>query len=459
VLRYKIDTDSLDVDTVQDLISYHGGNLFPRYQSLQKYYEAKHDILNKTVSDESKPNNKLVNDYPGYIVDLATGYFLGKPVSYSSKSSNDAYLQAIQDIFDYNDEADENAELGKTCSIKGEAFELVYLDEEGSPRFTQIENEQTMLIYGTDVSNEPILGIRYYQLPTVGSSGTIETTVEAYTKNMVYKFSSLNGKLTPKEQKEHYFGGVPIIHFQNNKELMSDFERVMTLINAYDNTQSDTANDLDYFTEAYLKISGATLGEGEEATKTVQAMKLNRVIELEDGDASFLTKDINDAAVENYKKRLNLDIHKFAKMPDLSDIQFGGNVTGIAIKFKFSPLEQLTSTKERKFKRAIQRRIELITNILNKKGGSYNYTDIETTFTRNLPANITEITDMISKLHGIPSDETLLSQLPFITDVQVEMNKKKQEQKDALSDNYSNLNNDTATNINSDMMVGGNNAK
>jgi SPP1 family phage portal protein len=77
--------------------------LLPRYKHLQAYYEGRHDILNKTVSDESKPNNKLVNDYPGYIVDLITGYFMGKPVAYSSKSGNDAYLQALQDIFDYND--------------------------------------------------------------------------------------------------------------------------------------------------------------------------------------------------------------------------------------------------------------------------------------------------------------------------------------------------------------------
>jgi hypothetical protein len=47
VLRYQIDTDNLDTVTIENLISYHEGNLLPRYQELQNYYEAKHAILSK----------------------------------------------------------------------------------------------------------------------------------------------------------------------------------------------------------------------------------------------------------------------------------------------------------------------------------------------------------------------------------------------------------------------------
>ena len=72
-----------------------------------------HDILRHRKKDSTAPNNRLVNNMAKYIADTATGYFIGKPVVYSSQ--NDAYLEALQDIFDYNDEQDENMELAKGC--------------------------------------------------------------------------------------------------------------------------------------------------------------------------------------------------------------------------------------------------------------------------------------------------------------------------------------------------------
>jgi SPP1 family phage portal protein len=453
----KLNIDKVDQATINDLINFHSSNLLPRYQHLQNYYEGRHDILNKTVSDESKPNNKLVNNYPKYITNLITGYFMGKPVAYSSKSNNDAYLQVMQNIFDYNDEADENAELAKTGSIKGEAFELLYLDESGKIRFTKIDDEQTILVYGTEVDALPVLGIRYYKLHTLNSIDVAEQTkVEVYTKNEIVKYDYFNGELTETERKEHFFKEVPIIHFLNNEEVQGDFEDIITLADAYNSSQSDTQDNFDYFTDAYLTVTGATLGDGEEAVAAVKEMKRNRVIELpEGGSAAFLTKDINDTAEENHKKRLNADIHKFANTPDLSDVQFSGNVTGVAIKFKYSCTESLASLKERKFKKALQRRIELITNILNIKGNNYDYTDIEMTFSRSLPTNVTEISDMVQKLSGVASQETLLSQLPFVTDVQAEMDKIKQEKEDNLSDDYSNLNQDN--NSAADNLISGEN--
>ena len=84
-----------------------------KYQRLKRYYEGDHAILHYVKKDKEAPNNKLVHDMPKYVTNTAVGYFIGKPVAYSSQ--DDAFLQALQDIFDYNDEQDENAELAKGC--------------------------------------------------------------------------------------------------------------------------------------------------------------------------------------------------------------------------------------------------------------------------------------------------------------------------------------------------------
>ena len=56
-----------------------------------------------------------------------------------------------------------------------------------------------------------------------------------------------------------------------------------------------------------------------------------------------------------------------------------------------------------------------------KTNTDYTYTEITPIFTRNIPANDSETVSMIKQLYGIVSDETLLAQLPFVEDVQKEI--------------------------------------
>jgi SPP1 family phage portal protein len=366
------------------------------------------------MQDPSKPNNKLVNNFPGYIVDVMQGYFVGKPITYSS--TEEEYLSRLQDIFNYNDEQDENSELAKTMGIKGKVYELLYVDEDTMPRFNLVDPENMILVYDTKITPEPVLAIRYYRIDNL--DGEEKTKIEVYTDNTI-QFYVMNGEdLALEDEKEHFFGSVPVIEYLNNDEGIGDFEKVLTLIDAYDKAQSDTLNDFEYFADAYL----ALVGMGGTDSEDIKQMKENRVLLLEEnGQANWLIKEINDAASENYKTRLQQDIHRFSKTPSLTDENFGSNLSGVAISYKVWGMEQVAATKERKFKRALQRRIELLTNFLNIKGGNYDWRDIQITFTRNLPRNLVEITDMVSKLNGIISDETLLAQLPMIDDVQAEL--------------------------------------
>ena len=71
--------------------------------------------------------------------------------------------------------------------------------------------------------------------------------------------------------------------------------------------------------------------------------------------------------------------------------------------------------------KGLQRRIELLFNILALKGFNYDWRSIDINFTRNLPTNTVEIADVVQKLSGAVSRETLLAQIPFITNVSAEM--------------------------------------
>jgi len=372
----------------------------------QKYYYGLQVILDRTMTDNTKPNNKLVNANAAYIVDVNVGYFMGQPISYTSK--NEAYMKVLQDIFDNNDEQNENVQIEKDCSICGVGYELLYLDEDSQVRFHRIPPGNMILVYNTKITPEPWLAIRLY------TSGDDLVYVEVYEKLTVklYKTDSSFSKLIWESTLENKFGDIPVVEYLNNEELQGDFDKVKTLIDEYDKAESDTANDFEYFTDAYLHLHNLDLG-----TQEIKELKEQRVLQTNGEAAStveWVIKDIQDAATENYKKRLQKDIQLFSKTPNLTDEAFAGNLSGIALSYKLLGMEWTATTKERQFKLALQRRIMLINKILDIKGAKYDYRDIQMKFTRSIPQNVAETIDTLIKLYGKISEETFLNQIPFI---------------------------------------------
>lgn len=421
--------EELTPKVIDKLINDHKKYL-PRFQRLQGYYEGETDILKRVKPDLTKPNNKITSGYPSYIIDLMQGMFVGKPISYTSVNKD--YITEIQEIFNYNDEQDQNSELAKMAGIKGKAYEIIYVDEDGKIRFNEIDADNMIVVYDTSINPNMILAIRLYSTTNI-IDGKDKEYADVYTKTEIIKYENTSQGFTEVKRLDHYYGQVPVIEYLNNDECIGDFERVITIINAYEKSNSDTANDFEDFTDAFLVLAGMMGTDSEDAKK----LKEDKII-LTDGEkqsAYWLIKNINDAALENYKNRLNDDIHKFAKVPDMSDDKFSGNASGVALEHKLLALEQVLSAKERKFKRGLQKRIELITTILNIFDKGYVYTDIDISFTRNKPVNVKEAVEIAGMLRGFTSMSTALSELPQVDDPNLELKKIEMEKSAYLEDN------------------------
>jgi SPP1 family phage portal protein len=430
---YRTDKDELSIKDVQKFIKKHKAESI-RYIKLQKYYEGKHDILDHTSRD-GQPNNKIVNPYPKYITDMLVGYFVGQPISYTSKEE-DGLLEDLQAIFDYSDEQEENLELAKICSIKGKAYELLYRDEDARIRFNEFGPDQMFVIYDMTISPSIKFAIRYYD---VGEGNDKITYAEVYDKEVCTLYKGKDSDLSLDQVTPHTFKDVPVVEYVNNKEEQGDFEQVITLIDAYNKAQSNTLNDMDQFTDAYLILVNMA---GTDSDR-IDELKRNRVMLLDDdGDAKWLIKEINDAWVENYKDRVRRDIHKFSYTPDMQDESFGNNLSGVSIRYKILAMEQIRSNKERKFKKGLQRRIELICNSLSLEKDIDLFTDINVKFANTLPQNIYELSQTIKNLSPYLSSETLLNQLPFVENAKEELEKKKAEDEEITSSyDFTNIDN------------------
>lgn len=382
----------------------------PRLKKLKNYYDGKQDILQKYYVDESKPCNKIVVNFCSGIVDNFNGYLTGIPITYKS----DVDFTDISNVLRYNDYQSEDSEFLKNALIYGKAYEIIYVDEQSNICFNSIDTTEGFVIYSNDLKKEMRYFIRQYLIdPCEPSKGLY---VEVYTDKLVevYKCSSIYDNYTLVSKKEHYFNQVPVVAFGLNNEECSSFEKIMTMQDAYNKLLSSAEDDFESFCDAYMLIKGMSVDE-EELVK----MKTNRVLLLdEEGSVEYLTKDIKDTALNNMLDELNGKIHRVSNSPDFGDENFA-NASGVSLKYKLIGFENTASNIATRMVKALQKRIELIVEILHIKNNAV-WRDVDIIISRNLPVDLSEIVDTVVNLKGIVSNTTLLSQIPFIKDIEKE---------------------------------------
>lgn len=383
--------------------------------------------MQKVATDVGKPCNRIVTNYCYNIVQNYLGYITGIDVAYSSCDDFDA----VQDVLNYNDVRTEDSEYLRNALIFGRAFEINYVDEDAIQRFKVLDSRECIPIYSNDLNNDLLYVIRYYVADTVNNDQD-EYYIEVYGNKFIRKYKSSNAfaTLSLLEEQPNYYNQVPVTVFSLNADEESIFDKVMTLQDAYNKLLSSEVDDFESFCDAYLVLKGC-MADADDLV----AMKQNRVLMMDaDAEASYLTKSVSDTQIENMLKNINDTIHKIANSPDFNDEKLMAQ-SGIAMRYKLVGFENVSSNIVANMTKALQKRIELICSILHLTGSDNTWRDVHIVFTRNLPENITETAQVINQLRGIVSDKTLISLLPFIKDVDAEV-EQLQEQKEANMDMY-----------------------
>jgi SPP1 family phage portal protein len=235
----------------------------------------------------------------------------------------------------------------------------------------------------------------------------------------VYNYTQ-KGKIILNTIDPHYFGEVPIIKYQNNSDEQGDYEQVISLIDAYNTLQSDRINDKEQLVDALLLIYGMQITPEQKELMKASRMMANLPV---DSKVEYLTKQLNELDADTLRRVLEQDIHKISMTPNMSDENFVGNASGVAIRYKLLAFEQNISGKERSFEAGLKSRFRKYNNYLaNLKAMPLIEThEVDVIFKRNLPRNDFETSQMVNNLSGLVSKATLLSELSFIDDVKEEI--------------------------------------
>ena len=399
-------SEYITIEEALELINEHQFKTKGRYRKLENYFIGKHDILNRQMEDSSKPNNKVVTNLPSHAVGIRVGYFSGEPLTITSENETETLV--LNDILEYNDFQDVNSDLDEMSSIHGTANLVLWIDEDGFVRMSPLKPSESFVIYDNSIKQEPVGAVIYRQYT---DDNQTFTEITLYNKDRIQYYKGDLQTPVLMGEEPNFFGDIPMVEFMENKHRKGSFEDAISIVDAIENIMSSSVNEIEYFDNAYLLLKNLSATEPEDIIN----MKNNRTLLVDgDGDASFLTKTVSDSYIQNMLNRLTNDFHKLTGTPNLTDESFAGNASGVALSYKMFGLEKQMNKKESKWRKSIQRMIELIVNVLNMRGQNIDYRNYKITFTRALPQNVAETAQMVTSLNGIVSNETLLSLLPFI---------------------------------------------
>ena len=425
IYRYSRD-EPLTLDELLTFLGDHLNEVTNHDVPLKQAYETDYPIFHQTPKPEYKPDVRLAVNFARYITDTFNGYFIGVPIKVTA---DDEEIDRFVNYLDaYNDQDDNNAELSKIMSIYGHGYEMYFVDDKGLINITYLSPEEAFMIYDDTVLEEPLYFVRVYK----DYDGNQYMSVA--DKTYVTYYSQLNG-WHQTGQRIHGFKDVPATEFIENAERQGLYEPVLSLINEYNSALSEKANDVAYFSDAYMKILGAKLSEEDLAQ-----IRDNRIINMAGEGVSdlvveFMGKPNADTTQENLLDRLERLIYQISQVANISDEQFGAS-SGIALRYKLLAMSNLAKEKQRKFTSGMNRRYKVIFSNPVSQMNADAWVGLTYTFTENVPANLSEEADIAGKLAGIVSRETQLSVLSIVDDAKAEIERINEDDEELLDDGY-----------------------
>ena len=397
-----------------------------RYQKLFKYYIGEHP------KPEDMHGDPVVSNICYYIVSAIKGYMIGNRPTYDC-APGDTEAQEIIDLFNKQRKYKTDAEIVEDLSIFGDCVELVYLstDSKGHtvPKSAEFSPADAFVAYAGDVESDSVFGaVRYVE--KAATPGTPDTyRLYVYTREDVQVWES-TGKSGPWTMTgapvPHGFGRVPLIEYTNNKARMGDFEQIISLQNAYNRLLTDRMEDKDAWVRSILMIQGQVIGKtADEVEASVKSLNKNRVLQLDDdASAAYLEKNMDESGAQIQQDQYGSDIHKLAMVPDLSDEQFAGNASGVAMAYKLFGTDQRVAEKITNIQDGFMRRCKLYDFAMHNPTRNPSYMpraaieDMKITFKLNAPQDLAYMSTALTTLinSGVISKATARANLSIIAD-------------------------------------------
>lgn len=427
----------------------------------ERYYHSKNDILFKRRpgDDPDNPRNsvhRIPSRFYNIIVNQKASYMFDKPPRFDlgSESLNERVAKVL------------GSEFAKTCkrlsinaSNCGEAW-LHYwvtgegtMDEEdaGEFRYGVVDPKEIIAVWG-DTLDRRLIGLARHYMHT-DPDGTTWEYYDYWDDEFCYSYRTKKGRTyrvlepafrwfyysadsgEPKETNvyRHGMGRIPFIRFRCNYDGVNELEGIKERIDAYDETFSSFADDMEDLQQMIFILSGYGAEPPEDF---LERLKRHKLVKLESGYAPEGIQpalDTLDVEVPYDARKLLMDDSRRAIFEQSSGVDQTPEVlnytSGEALKYRYALLELKASMTEDEFRSGFS---ILVKEICRHLGEEIKDENIEQRWTRNKINNDTELVNNARLCLGFTSLRTALKTNPFVEDVDEEMAQIEKERMDDL---------------------------
>ena len=350
-----------------------------------------------------------------------------------SETEREEYEQLLLSIAEHNKTDLETAELYEESLTQGVAYELFWTSEDlkelktVTPEYKIVSALEIVPIFTSSLKPELSHAIRYW---TKGKTDYADVYEPLFVTHYIKKDGSEEYELLITDEKpqgitEYPYKTVPLAIYPINRNETSLFDAEKHIIDAHDELISKSTNEIDRFNALKLLMPGLIT---KEMADKIREMNIIQNLGEETSLVKYLEKDLGgiETFYNSLADRLERLYHKSIKIPDMTAESFaGGAQSGVAIAYKLIGMEFKASQIDTYFDQGINKRIELINDVLED---SYSYVnDIKTAIThkRNLPIDEAAKVELALKLKGKISLEAYLRMFPrsIIPNVQEEIDR------------------------------------
>lgn len=467
----------LDISKVRDAYSSWEKERHHYIKIDKEYYGNTTDTIKRKydyLDNDYRCDEQIKLNFQQKLIDEESNYSFANPVNY--KAIDDYHKEAVKKINYLNRSI--NSSYVDEISKKLVEFKLVYEIQYTTPNkefkvkcvspldgymyFNQYdEAEMFLYMHGVKVKDD------YNNLKIVNY-------IDVYTDDYVYY---LDDKFNIIDSKPHYLGSLPVSYgiVDNVKYNMKNgyhagdktihrtiskiqigMEHILT--DAYQEI-NDTRNAslIMYGTKPKPKkgIDGKPILDGNGNVVYDEPNVVKKLVfwfkDRKTSGIEWLIKKIDGSFIDSIYKKLYDNIFNLSSHIDTNE-KLQSNLSGLALRTRMVTLEEKCKANERAMEDIHRGRIKRYFHWLKvTNNGVYDQNMIEIVFTPCVPQDLVSIADCISKIpHEVMSNETKMSMLPVISDIEAEKQRISKEKEQEMDIDFDKMNMD----INSDSEEG-----
>jgi SPP1 family phage portal protein len=415
------------------------------------YFRGNHDILyrQRTVIGRdgrlqevhNLPNNRIVDNQYAKMVNQKTDYLLGQP--FALQVDNVRYENALKSVFNRKF-LRTLQNLGKDSLNCGVGWLYIFYDEDGRFSFRTFPAYE-ILPFWRDAEHTVLdCVVRVYEVEAYeGQESKIVEKVEIYNNTGIERYVLADGALVDDVENPssdymtltdasgnaqgYNWGRIPLVAFKYNDGEIPLICKLKSLQDAINTTVSDYQNNMQEDSRNTILIiknyDGENLAEFRHNLAAYGAVKV-RTIDGSEGGVDALRVDVNS---ENYRILLSLlkkAVIENAMGYDSKDDKMSGSPNQMNIMSMYSDIDLDANGMETEYQASFEDLLWFVNvHLANSGQGNFEGDEVEIIFNRDMLMNEADTINNVRNSAGILSNETLVAQHPWVTDVSAELDR------------------------------------